>query len=157
MTAMILSRPCFIFDIDGTLADGSHRIHHIVRTDGKPKDWDAYFAASLGDAPIEHMKAVAWALKDANVLYHIVYVTARPAEYRDATIQWMMRHSMPAGDLYCRPAGDRRDDDIVKIELLQRIRADGYEPIMAFDDRTRVVKAWRAAGIPCAQVAEGDF
>jgi len=45
----------------------------------------------------------------------------------------------------------------VKREMLDRIRADGYNPIMAFEDRSRVVKMWREAGIPCAQVAEGDF
>jgi len=28
---------------------------------------------------------------------------------------------------------------------------------MAFDDRNRVVATWRANGVPCAQVAEGDF
>lgn len=37
------------------------------------------------------------------------------------------------------------------------IVSHGYEPIMAFDDRDRVVKMWRDAGIPCAQVAPGDF
>jgi hypothetical protein len=35
--------------------------------------------------------------------------------------------------------------------------ADGYEPIMVFDDRNQVVKMWRERGIVCAQVAEGDF
>ena len=50
-----------------------------------------------------------------------------------------------------------RADDILKIELLDQIRADGFSPIMAFDDRDRVVAAWRAAGVPCAQVAPGDF
>jgi hypothetical protein len=56
-----------------------------------------------------------------------------------------------------RKAGDHRDDDILKIELLAEMRRDGYTPIMVFDDRNRVVKAWRSAGVPCAQVAEGDF
>ena len=44
-----------------------------------------------------------------------------------------------------------------QIELLEQMRLDGWDPGMAFDDRSRVVKAWREAGIPCAQVAEGDF
>ncbi len=64
---------------------------------------------------------------------------------------------MPPGPLYMRKAGDHRDDDKLKIEMLARVRADGFDPIMAFDDRNRVVKAWREAGIPCAQVADGDF
>lgn len=31
-------------DVDGTVADLSHRLHHIRREDGKPKDWEAFFA-----------------------------------------------------------------------------------------------------------------
>jgi hypothetical protein len=56
-----------------------------------------------------------------------------------------------------RKKGDYRDDAVVKIELLQQIRADGFNPLIAFDDRNRVVDAWRANGIICAQVAPGDF
>ncbi len=47
--------------------------------------------------------------------------------------------------------------DIVKAELLDQIVADGFSPVMAFDDRNQVVEMWRARGIPCAQVAPGDF
>ena len=56
-----------------------------------------------------------------------------------------------------RAEGDYRADDVVKGELLDRILADGYHPELVFDDRTRVVNMWRARGIMCAQVAEGDF
>lgn len=145
---------CYIFDIDGTLADGSHRIHHIVRTDGAPKDWDTYFSLLSEDALIPHMARVARSL---SLYTDIVYVSGRPAEYWSETLAWLRKHDLPPGRLFCRPLGDRRDDHIVKIELLEVIRAEGFNPIMAFDDRTRVVEAWRAAGIPCVQVAPGDF
>jgi hypothetical protein len=56
-----------------------------------------------------------------------------------------------------RKLGDRRDDDIVKFELLEQIYEMGYEPVLVFDDRDRVVKMWRAAGLRCFQVAPGDF
>ena len=52
---------------------------------------------------------------------------------------------------------NHRPDHQVKGELLDRLRADGWEPIMAFDDRNQVVRMWREKGIPCAQVADGDF
>lgn len=39
----------YIFDIDGTLADLSHRLHFIQK---KPADWDGFFAACSDDAPI---------------------------------------------------------------------------------------------------------
>ena len=64
---------------------------------------------------------------------------------------------LPDMPLYMRADGDFRSDDIIKAELLAKVRADGYEPIMAFDDRNQVVRMWRANGVPCAQVAEGDF
>lgn len=145
---------CYIFDIDGTLADCSHRLHHIQK---QPKDWDAFFAETHNDAPIEHMIHLLWAVDEFT---RVVFVSGRPESTRQATTNWLIEHDAVlsgAPTLYMRADGDHRDDDIVKIELLAQIRADGYEPIMAFDDRTRVVNAWRAAGIPCAQVAPGDF
>lgn len=144
---------CYIFDIDGTLADCSHRIHHIQKS---PKDWDTFFAACHLDAPIPHIvdlcKILYWSTAAT-----IVYVSGRSDQCRLQTEQWMRVHDLPLGPLFMRNEGDHRDDDIVKIELLAQLRADGFDPIMAFDDRDRVVAAWRSAGIPCAQVAPGDF
>lgn len=142
---------CFLIDIDGTLADGAHRIHHLQAT---PKNWDAYFDACKDDTPIQHMRQVVLSL-DCRMA--IIYVTGRVERTRAETQRWLYRHGFPVAPIYMRPDGDFRADDVVKMELLANIRLDGYEPIMAFDDRDRVVKAWRAAGIPCAQVAEGDF
>lgn len=39
----------YIFDIDGTIADCSHRLHFIT---GEHKNWDAFYDACLDDAPI---------------------------------------------------------------------------------------------------------
>ncbi len=38
-----------VVDIDGVLADATHRQHHL---EGRPKDWDAFFAAVGEDPPI---------------------------------------------------------------------------------------------------------
>jgi hypothetical protein len=56
-----------------------------------------------------------------------------------------------------RDDNDRRADDIVKRELLGRMRADRFNPQLAIDDRRRVVDMWRSEGLVCAQVAEGNF
>lgn len=143
---------CYLFDIDGTLADGEHRIHHIKQ---EKKDWRAYFAACAGDKPIQHMVDLAITLYDAD--HKIIYVSGRSDECMEATIQWLIRHQLPDAPLFMRKAGDHRNDDILKSEFLDQIIAAGYEPIMAFDDRDRVVKMWRERGIPCCQVAPGDF
>jgi len=140
-------KPVYVFDIDGTIANLEHRLHLLP-------DWNAFFDACDKDAPIDHMIRVARALHNDN---DIVYVSGRSDRVRDATVEWLKKHSLPPGRLYMRCAGDHKPDDILKVELLAELRRDGFEPIMAFDDRTRVVKAWRAAGIPCAQVVDGDY
>lgn len=141
---------CYVFDIDGTVANCSHRLHHIEK-----KDWRAFFAACGGDAPIPHVIKLAQHLSRAGQC--VIYVSGRSDECENLTSHWMLQNALPAGRLYMRKAGDYRQDNIVKAELLEALIADGYKPIMAFDDRNQVVKMWRAKGIPCAQVADGDF
>lgn len=145
-------KDCIVFDIDGTIANCEHRLHHIQK---HPKDWAAFFAACADDEPINHI------IELANALYHaghnIVLVSGRSDSVKDITQEWLDRHFTPYDALYMRPAKDHKDDDKLKLEMLAQLRADGWEPIMAFDDRSRVVNAWREAGIPCAQVAPGDF
>lgn len=143
---------CYLFDLDGTVANGDHRLHHIQK---QPKDWRAFFAECHLDSPIPHIIEVARALWCYGV--EIVYVSGRSDECRELTLSWMEKNDLPPGPLYMRAAGDHRNDDVLKIELLARIRADGYEPVMAFDDRARAVRAFRDAGIPVAQVNDGEF
>jgi len=143
---------CYLFDIDGTVANCSHRLHHIS---GATKDWGAFFAACDRDEPISHIVGLIQDLRRGG--NRIVYVSGRSDECRLATIEWLARHKVFSAHLYMRKAGDHRPDNIVKIELLQQLRQDGFDPIMAFDDRNQVVEAWRTAGLPCAQVAPGDF
>lgn len=143
---------CYIFDIDGTLADCSHRLSYIQKS---PKDWRGFFAACSDDAPIAHIIGLAQHLASAGV--SLVYVSGRSDEAREQTEEWLARHRLPSGPLYMRKAGDHRNDDVLKPELLAKVVADGWTPLMAFDDRDRVVASWRAAGVPCAQVAPGAF
>lgn len=144
---------CYLFDIDGTLADLTHRLPHIQK---KPKDWDAFFAACLDDKPITHVVELARTLSYEE---DIVFVSGRSNRVQHQTVRWLSDQGLPVHStrLFMRRDGDHRPDHLVKAELLIAIREAGWEPIMAFDDRDQVVKMWRAAGIPCAQVAEGDF
>ena len=61
----------------------------------------------------------------------------------------------------CGDAKDRAHWAIAKIEKRLITRPGRfYKPkamYRAFDDRDRVVKAWRELGVPCAQVSEGKF
>jgi phosphoglycolate phosphatase-like HAD superfamily hydrolase len=143
---------CYLFDIDGTIADATHRLHHIQKD---PKDWPAFFDACVDDKPIQHIIDLARRLAFCE---GVIFVSGRSDRVIEQTRSWLVRHGLSLWNgLYMRKDGDHRPDHIVKLELLQQIRADGFEPIMAFDDRSSVVQAWRDAGIPCAQVAPGDF
>lgn len=150
---------CWIFDIDGTLANSDHRQHLVRQT---PRDWDEFFARVKDDAPIPHVCDLAGHLLDYGDSlggYEVVFMTGRPEKCRGDTLLWLSRYGLDvaASRLYMRPDGDYRDDTEVKLILLQELRRDGFEPVMVFDDRNKVVAAWRAAGVPCAQVALGDF
>lgn len=143
--------PCYIFDIDGTMANGDHRVHHIKKS---PKDWKTYFALCAKDEPIE---PVIDLIRKLSATTTIVYASGRAWQCRMDTKKWLERLRLDPTHLYMRKEGDFRNDDILKLEFLDQIIADGFTPLMVFDDRNRVVKAWRSRGLICAQVAEGDF
>lgn len=150
---------CWIFDIDGTLTNSDHRQHLVRQT---PRDWDEFFARVKDDAPIQHVCDLAGHLLDYGYSfggYAVIFMTGRPEKCRADTLEWLETNgiNIESKQLYMRPDGDYRDDTEVKLILVQELRRDGFEPVMVFDDRNKVVAAWRAAGIPCAQVALGDF
>ena len=143
---------CWLLDIDGTVADATHRLHHIEK---EPKDWRSFFAEVPGDKPIPHVVEICQVLEESG--YDIVFVTGRSTECREATIAWLDENVVRTYALYMRQEGDHRPDEVVKIELLAKLREDGYEPVAAFEDRARVARALREAGLPVFHVAEGEF
>lgn len=90
---------------------------------------------------------------------HLIFVSGRDEQFREQTTNWLKHNIYWAKnwDLYMRPQGDRRDDSIVKRELFDTHIRGKYNIDFVLDDRTRVVDMWRSLGLPCFQVAEGDF
>lgn len=156
------SIPVYVFDVDGTLADIGHRLHHIR---GERDDWEAFYDACPGDKPYKHICRLAQHLISAGQI--LVFMSGRTECVRYQTVNWLYQYvTKPklgaAMRLYMRPMlykgePDHREDHVVKRELLRQVVWDGFDPIMSFDDRDSVVKMWREIGIPCAQVREGDF
>lgn len=144
---------CVVFDIDGTLANGNHRIWAIR---SEPKKWSIYFGLLAEDTVIEPIALICRAVHEYPDIC-VLYCTGRPEEYIPQTAQWLKDSALPEVPIYYRKKGDFRDDSIVKLELLKEIEANGYDIVMLFDDRNRVVLAARGAGYTVAQVAEGDY
>lgn len=60
--------------------------------------------------------------------------------------------------LTMRAEGDYTPDDELKRQWLNAMSMDDRSRLVAvFEDRDRMVHMWRAAGVPCFQVAEGNF
>lgn len=155
-----MSRDLYIFDLDGTLADCGHRKHFLDRRDD-PRRWRDFYAACGGDAPIPHVIAVMERLRR---FADVWIFSGRSDEVLDPTVAWLARHTsfmeheLRNGALTMRRAGDYRPDDELKLEMLESMFDEDRARLVAtFDDRDRVVAMWRRAGVPCFQVAPGDF
>jgi phosphoglycolate phosphatase-like HAD superfamily hydrolase len=145
----------YIFDIDGTLADATHRLHHILGK--KKKDWDAWDADTDGDTPIIPIVGIIQALYDHS--HDIMLLTGRNERVRELTEQWLADHNIRYHHLIMRPHKDHRDDTIVKLEQLNKFLSENpdVEVQTIFEDRRRLVVAFREAGFHVCQVDEGNF
>jgi hypothetical protein len=137
------------FDIDGTLADCTHRRHYVEGAPGS-RNWKAFYDACGEDPPLPVAVEVLRALVAAG--HEIALFTGRPERVRRVTETWLAIQLIPALPLYMRKDGDSRKDHVIKPEFLAHFRPD-----LIFDDRQSVVDMWRSLGIPCFQVARGDF
>jgi FMN phosphatase YigB (HAD superfamily) len=139
-----------LVDMDGTLADVSHRVHH-VRGRGK-KNWGAFFRGMVHDPPNE---VIADWVRNLKPEYTVVILSGRPSNYARETVEWLRRHHIPFEHLLMRPAGDHRPDHIVKKELMDTLPRERIAFVI--DDRSSVCRMWRSEGLRCFQIAEGDF
>ena len=132
-------RPVAVFDIDGVLADVRHRLHLV---EGRPKDWDGFFAAAPDDPPLaEGVQLARASAEDCDV----VYLTGRPERCRADTLAWFARHGLPPGPVSMRRGRDFRPARVAKLELLHRL-ARTRTVAVAVDDDAQVCDAYEAAG-----------
>lgn len=161
-----MKEQAFIFDIDGTIADCSHRLHFLKppaglihfekdETDWKP-NWDAFYDACLEDAPIQTVIKVLWDLNDRT---EILLVSGRPERILDKTDEWLTNNigAYPIENLFLRKDGDHRPDYQVKREIYETQIKDKYDIIGVFEDRDQCVQMWRDLGLQCYQVNNGDY
>lgn len=153
-------KPLYIFDLDGTLALTEHR-QHILDNKDDPQRWQRFFAACVNDQPndavIRTMEVLRRSFADVQIW------SGRSDEVRAETTQWLARHTsfmtfQLDALLRMRRAGDYTPDEELKRQWLDELRPTDRRRLTAvFDDRDKVVAMWRAAGVPCFQVAPGAF
>lgn len=133
-------RPIVIVDMDGTIAEVAHRLHHI-QGPGK-KNWKRFFEGMDRDEPIEKVIALVRELAKQS---EIVILTGRPDGYEERSIAWLKKHDVPFSRILMRRAGDHRPDYIAKEDLLKQLPIERVA--LAIDDRGPVCEMFRRHGI----------
>jgi hypothetical protein len=150
-------KDCYIFDIDGTLADCTER--RKIASAWPKFNFDVFNNPKLVAKDKEN-KNVAMLCR---YLAHskkskIILVSGRREELREVTEQWLCQKGLFLYEkLFMRKAKDYRPDTIIKMEIYKEHIEPFYNVVLAVDDRDRLVKMWRDLNIECWQVANGDF
>lgn len=178
-------KPLYIFDLDGTLCDNSHRRHlidHSNETGTSMVNWDAFSLSCINDVPIEAVVKTLELLSNSVLQTDILFFSGRGDIARDQTLDWLVKHCVyviPGGLAYfaensptqarlykdwfdsrltMRRNGDYTPDEVLKASWYDDLLdVDKARLVAIFDDRDSVVKMWRAKGIACFQVAPGNF
>lgn len=167
-----------ICDIDGTLADISHRLHFVKKTcydcgnfhDGQncsaggvhdKKDWKSFFSEMINDTVRTDIRDIVLDYKEKG--YSIIFVSGRPDNYRDETKYWLSNVAFKntkfvEGEDYAtilmRRAGDRRPDNETKEDILKtHFELEDIECVM--DDRPRCIRVWKEAGLKVIDCGDG--
>lgn len=131
---------CIIIDVDGTLA---------IMNGRGPFEWSRVHE-DYPNQPVHDLLAGMDSSK-------FVFMSGRDEVCRTETERWLRKYLGVDAPLYMRPAGDQRDDRIIKREIYDREIKGKLNVLFVLDDRDKVVRQWREMGLPCFQVAEGDF
>jgi len=144
-----------VFDIDGTLADISHRIQF-----AQAKEWDEFHSRCLDDLVFQNVADLMLSLW---MNFEIVLLTGRPEKYRGVTEQWLRLAKIDSfcDDLIMRPDDNYEPDAQMKISALESKfgkKQDVLSNVLAvFDDRESVVEGLRNYGLTVLQPAPGGY
>lgn len=105
-----------------------------------------------------YLYLVAQAKPEHKALVKILFTSGREDKYRAPTEAFLLQHlpGIPY-ELHMRKTGDMRKDSIIKREMFDNEIRGRYNILFVCDDRNQVVDTWREMGIPCFQVAPGNF
>lgn len=141
-------RDAVIVDCDGTLVEVSGILDYLEPPN---RNFHKFHRESVNCPP------KSWVVDEVVDAYNdglaILIVTARVQRYWPETQFWLRHHlPVPYENIYMRADGDFRPDGVVKLEILDKIREDGYNVVRAWDDNPQVIKVWESQGIPVTVV-----
>jgi uncharacterized HAD superfamily protein len=147
-----LKQKAIIVDLDGTLCDVEHRVHHV---EGENKNWYQFNKLLVHD-PLNN-----WCFELIEAMgardYKIIFVTGRGEGNREPTEEWLKRHNIVYEHLFMRSLLDQREDGDVKEDIYRQYIENNYDVLFVVDDRKSVVDRWREIKLVCLQCAPGNF
>lgn len=147
----------FIFDVDGVLADNTHR-QGLLKQEGKTSRarWAEFFEAGKDDPAYEDTLRLVHTLQAYG--YTLLIVTGRAEPWRDQLEEWLQKRGIFPERIWMRGATDFRKDWEIKESVLKEIQDEKrYSIIGVFEDNTSCVKMWRAHGLTCYQPREENY
>lgn len=145
------TRGVVIFDYDGTLSDGTHRLHLLPTKDlHLTESWSEFNRAAKDDAPITDTIKVMNAMWIAG--FTVIILTGRSDEVELDSILWLDKHHARYDYMIMRRASDNRKDTIIKEEVLRAIGL--HNIVAAWDDSPQVIPFFRSLGITTYAVTE---
>lgn len=149
--AYISESKYIIVDIDGTLANNKHRVHHVRRFDNNKADWDNFFSEIDKDTLIQSTKDL---IDKDYATFPVVIVTGRPEKYREITKNWLKKYNVRHDILLMRRDSDKRPDNVVKQEILD-LYLDKNKVEVCIDDRPIIIRQWKKNGLNIIDVGDG--
>lgn len=147
-----------VFDIDGVLADCSHRLKYIQ---GEDKDYDKFYSSEevMKDRLILDITDIIIALGnfddytgvDEEDQIRIIFVSGRNRKCLSSTIRWLEKNLnvyINEDNLFLRSENDWRPAYQIKEDLIKK--HIGFENILfAFDDDDEVNDMYKKHGVIC--------
>lgn len=148
-----------LVDIDGTIADTTHRLHYVTKPEGASddwkKDWKGFFS-EMADDPVrlDTQKKLIYLYNQG---FNIIFLSARPDSYKDVTLKWLADKNLGfAYTVIMRQSHDKRPDTDVKKDILNHHFPDRGVIHTIIDDRPSVIRMWRAEGLNVIDVGNGE-
>lgn len=150
-----------ICDLDGTMCNIEHRLHHVKHEIKKHNRWDLFNKEIVNDTVNEWCRELVMRFYSASGNGYrgkeIVLCSGRVDSSRKDTEEWLHKNGILYEHLFMRHRNDFRQDYIIKEVILDFEILTRYNVLFAIDDRKQVVDLWRRRGIVCLACAEGDF
>jgi len=134
-------KDCIIVDLEGTLSNCEHRIHHY-----KNKDYNKWNELFREDTVYESIVEIINRYKVNGV--QIILCTAKSVKYIPDVLFWLQKQEILflINHFYFRISGDKRPSVEVKKGMLEKI-IEKFNVLVAYDDRKDICHMYYNEGI----------